>query len=93
MANYLYRTVLYHDTSKVVGEPATNAADLSDFTTNHASSVVDVTGIDLSELTFTLDKSYGDFDTLVSDPYDWTDVRCNNTGNAYELYLLVNAPL
>jgi len=93
MAEYFYKTVIYHNTSGVVNVPASNATDISDFTTNHASSVVDVTQLETLGTSFIIEKTYSDFDALVVTPFDWGDVKCVATDKAYSLYLVSNSPI
>lgn len=94
MANYIYKTILYTDTSGVVGLDTTqNAADLSDFQTNHQASTIDIDSLSVAETAFLIDKSYTDFDSLVVGDYDWTDVREVARLNQIELYLVTSSPL
>ena len=93
MADYIYKTNLYTDTSGVSGVPATNTTDLNDFNTNHASDVVEVDEMVVAQTAFMFEKSYSDFDTLVADPFDWTDVKCLTDHNSHHLYLVTNSPL
>lgn len=93
MAEYIYKTYLYHETVDVIGAPASNATDLADFTTNHAADVVDISDLDLAGTSFGIEKSYEDFDALVAGDYDWTDVRCRTDENAHELYLVTTTPI
>ena len=93
MADYIYKTSLYTDTSVVSGVPATNTADLADFTTNHAGDVVDIDELTIAETSFQIEKSYEDFDALVDTPYSWTNVRCWTDHNSKHLYLVATSPL
>lgn len=93
MANYLYKTALYTDTTNVPSPPSDNSTNLTEYQTNHQSDTVKVNTVQLAETTFATDISYTDFDTLVASPYDWTDVKEVTLKNRYELYLLTSEPL
>jgi hypothetical protein len=93
MAEYVYKTNLYYETDDVAGVPASNTADVSDFESNHQSSVVNVDEITFAETSFLMTKSYEDFDDLITTPYDWGDVKCVTDHNSYKLYLITGSPL
>jgi len=92
-SNYLYKTVLYTNTDGVIGVPASNSTDLTDYENNRQADTIKVDNYDLAETTFTIDKSYSDFSNLISTPFDWTDVREVTGINRYELLLITTSPL
>ena len=93
MANYLYKTVLYTDASNVADLSASNATDLSEYTTNHQSSTVKIDNIELADTTFEVEKTYSNFDSMITDGIDWTDVKELTKDNRYELYLVTSEPM
>ena len=93
MANYLYKTVLYTSTTNVANVPADNATNLTDYENNNQSSTVKVDDLQISETTFVIDKSYDDFDALITTPFDWGDVKEHAHGNKYELFLISTSSL
>lgn len=94
MASYIYKTILYTNTSDVVGLDETqNNADLSDYQTNHQSDTVKIDSLALAETSFLIDKTFADFDSLITGVFDWTDVRHLAIQNQIELYLLSANPL
>lgn len=93
MANYIYKTSIYHQTDNVVGLPSSNATDLSDFETNHMGTCLPITGLSVSETSFEIDKTYSEFDALVASPYAWSDVKCMETDKSYVLYLITGNAL
>ena len=90
---YLYKAVIYHDTDDVVSIPDGNAAAITDFEDNHKSGCLEVDSLEVVETTFTFDKTYTEFDALVTGDLDWTDVRYIVQAKTYCLHLLVNNPL
>ena len=93
MANYLYKTVVYIDTTNVVNPPANNSTNLTDYETNHQADTTKVDDLQIAETTFVVDKSYSDFSDLITTPYDWGDVKEHEHGNKYELFLITTSPL
>lgn len=90
---YLYKTKIYYDTTNVIDAPADNDTNLSDFNNNHKSSALLVDDVSVAETTFILEKSYSDFDALVSDPITWEDVKYIDDGISYNLFLTSSNPL
>ena len=94
MADYLYNTVLYTDKTGVADVPADNDANLADFNTNHSADVPVVDDVTIATTTFIFDKTYSDFEAIISDPIEWTDVKCYDTGgNRHILYIISNTEL
>ena len=93
MANYIYKTSIYHDTTGVIGVPGSNTADLADFVANHMGTCLPVTNVQVAETSFELDKTYTQFDALVDTPYSWSDVKCITTEKAHQLYLITSNPI
>ena len=91
---YLYRTTLYHDTSKVLNPPANNDTDNTDFETNHKSSANAVNEVLVQETTFVSDLSYTDFkDKIDGVNVLWSDVKYIETNNAYVLHIVSDTEL
>lgn len=89
---YLYHTTLYKTTTNVVGAPADNATNLSDFETNYKSSAVKVSDVSIAETTFRVENTYSAFKALVASPLTWADVKYTDDGsedNDMELFLLI----
>ena len=93
MADYLYYTALYTDTDGVSGVPEDNATNLADFEDNHAGDVPHVDDVTVATTTFIFDKSYSDFEDLISDPITWGDVKCYDINNRHLLYIISNTEL
>ena len=89
MANYLYQTILFKDTTGVLPVPTDNAADLSDFETNHNADVIAVDNVIPAETTFEIWEDYSDFSAYIDDvAFFWTDVKCIENEKSYTLYLM-----
>lgn len=89
---YIYKTILFTNTTNVVGAPASNTADLADFETNKASTYL-ISEITVAETSATVEKNYAQFKALIVSPILWADVKRIETNNTYELYLLSENPL
>lgn len=93
MADYLYYTPIYIDTTNVSGVPGDNASNKSDYETNYQSSTGKVDEVTLAATTFVFEQDYDDFKTLVTDPIEWADVKELIRGNRYLLYIISNTEL
>lgn len=91
MANYLYKTVLYQDTSSVAGADPDNDTNMEDYEDNNQSSTLRIDSLEISETTFVIDVSYADFDGYIVTPYDWGDVKEVSLDNRYDLYLITSS--
>jgi hypothetical protein len=92
--SYLYKTILFIDTTNVVPIPPDNTADLADFEDNHKADCVPVDEVALAGTTFTVWQSFEDFDASIDgDVIVWGDVKCIETEAVYVLNLLTNNPL
>lgn len=89
MSQYLYKTILYKDTSSVIGTPASNLGDVSDFEDNHKNSAELVTEILIEETTVVTELSYSDFKNLI---VLWSSVKYTN-GSRYVLHIISDMPL
>ena len=86
---YLYKSLIYHDTTNVVDLPADNATDIADFEgATKKPNALSIDSLELSETTFELSKDYTAFDALI-DGTDilWSDVKYIDDGKAYCLIL------
>lgn len=90
MADYIYKTVIWHDTTDVIGIPASNDADHTDFHDNYEDDVIDVSDVVIQTTSFGIEKSYADFKALITDPLGWEDVRMVSNDKSHELYLVTN---
>jgi len=90
---YLYHAIIYHNTTNVVTLPANNTANVADFEDNHKSTALKVDGIEIIETTFEIDKTYEEFDALITGDIDWSDVRYEEHAKDYCLYLTSDNPL
>lgn len=90
---YIYDTILYKSTTNVVNAPASNATDLSDFTTNFLNQVLKVDVLMVQENSAEIDKTYTQFKALIVAPLTWADVKCLEGENTYELHLITDNPI
>jgi len=86
---YLHRTTIYKNISNVIGAPVDNDVNKTDFETNHKSSVVPISAIELFETTFLVDKTYAGFEALLTGDISWTDVKMIDNEDEYILNLLL----
>lgn len=95
MANYLYRHKIMTDLTNCYGFDATQeAADKTDFETNHKSSCYEVDALELLDTAFVVDKTFDEFDALIDGTnIVWGDVKYETSPNSYSLYLLSENPL
>ena len=93
MADYLYNTVLYNDTTNVANVPEDNDANSTDFDTNHSADVPVVDNVTIATTTFIFDKTYSEFEALIADPIEWTDVKRYPLDNRCILYIISNTEL
>ena len=91
--SYLYKTYLYKDESKVSPVPENNTEDLADFEDNHKADAMEITELVLAETVFSTDKSYSEFDALITGGILWSDVKYIEDEIFYELSLLSDTPL
>jgi len=95
MTEYIYKTILYRDTTNVIGLNVTqNNIDLADFEANYKASSTSVDSIVIMETTFQIDKTYTQFKALVDGATIlWSDVRFVKDPQKYCLYLVTDSPL
>jgi len=93
MANYIYSTHLFKAGASVINGPVDNDANLTDFETNHKASATDISDIVIQELTFETNKTYDEFEALITGDIDWTDVKYIEQPDHYELYIVTISPL
>ena len=94
MAEYIYEANIYKDTTGVIGVDVTqNTADKTDFETNHKSGCLQVDAITILQTSYRLDKTYTQFDALITGDITWADVKFIDDGKTYKLYLITNAAL
>jgi len=94
-SHYIYSTIIFHDTSNVVGIDVTqNDLDVTDFETNNQSSVSTISSLVISETAFIIKLSYTDFDGKIDGTIvKWTDVKLIDNGQSYELILVWDSEL
>jgi len=70
-----------------------NALDKTDFETNHKSTAIKVDALTILETTFRIDKTYTQFDALITGDYTWADVKFIDDGQKYTMYIISSSPL
>jgi archaellum component FlaF (FlaF/FlaG flagellin family) len=94
MADYSYKTIIYKDTTSVVGLNVTqNNAALASYESTHQADTVKVDGMVAGQLTYQVDKTPVEFNGLIVTPHTWADVREISKPDRYELYLITSTPL
>lgn len=89
MADYLYKSTVYFDTTDVIGiDPVQEEANKVEFEANYKASVYQVDDIQIAETVFVLNKSYADFKALIDGEVAWTDVKMIQQDKYYELFIL-----
>lgn len=87
MANIIYRTTIYKDTTDVVGiDIGQNNADKTDFETNYKSQAVTITDVAIGEDDIISDLSFTAFKTKVT---SWTNVQYVENTKKYVIYLFI----
>jgi len=79
----LYRTTIYIQVSRVIDISGSNAADKTDFETDHKADAKSIGDIQLGETRHAVDESYADFSALV---LDWANVVYVETAEKYDIY-------
>ena len=88
MAAYLYKTTIFKDTTNVIGAPASNDSDKTDFETNFKATAEKVSLVEIAETTFVTYDTYAAFKARIDGTVvTWADVRYTENGD-YTLYLL-----
>ena len=90
---YLHRTTIYKDTANVIGAPADNASNKTDFENNFKASAIAVTEVTLQETTYEQDSSWAQFKTAITSPYTWADVKYIDKDNYYSIFMLTEIDL
>ena len=93
---YLYRTKIYTNKPFVEALSLNGAEDSNriDFETNFKSQAVKVNDISVAENTFTIEKTYTDFKTLIDGvSLRWSDVKYFEDSIKYVLNLITTNPL
>ena len=93
MADYIYKTAVYKNVGQVIDPPANWNAQKTDYETSHRASTIKVNDVQIAATSFEIEKSFTDFDALISTPYDWGDVKEVDLPNRYQLYLITSEPL
>lgn len=95
MADYLYHTYIYHNTSDVIGVvPADEAVKVTDFETNYKNLAVKIDDIIVNATTFENVVNYNAFKALIDGVNVlWGDVKYAKEAKAYDLYLITDSPL
>ena len=89
MSNYLYKTIIYKDTTNIYSLNITqNNIDKTDFETNRKSSSQSITEIFISETSFITEESYANFTARIISPITWADVKYIENSTKYILYLI-----
>ena len=88
MANYLYKAILYKNSSEVIDVDANNDTNLADFQNNHKAAALKIEDVALAETTFIISESYASFSARIVSPLDWSDIKYKEN-HKIELYLLI----
>ncbi len=90
MADYLYKTRIWFDTTDVIGvDVEKEAADTLDFETNYKANCYPVNDLELMETYFLVDWTYDQLKQKITDTgLDWTDVKLETADKFYDLYVL-----
>ena len=93
--NYLYKTIIYPDASKISNLDVTaESANFTDFTTNYQSTAYKVGDLELLSDTFLINKTYSEFKALIDGTtITWADVKWEDGGWFYDIYLLTDTQL
>lgn len=90
---YLYKTIIYKNTDNVGGltlaERTQMALNKTDFETNHKATAIKVDEIILAETTFEIEKTYAQFEALLTGDLTWADVKYKEIDNIYVINLLI----
>jgi hypothetical protein len=84
----LYKTTLFKSTVNVIGAPADNDVNKTDFETNDKALASKVSDVMLASTTFIVDKTYVEFEALLTPPLTWADVKYLEDERKYVCYLL-----
>jgi hypothetical protein len=84
----LYMTTLFKSTDNVIGAPADNDVNKTDFETNDKPLATKVDEVSLMTTTFIINKTYTQFEALLSPPLTWADVKYIEDDRKYTCYLL-----
>ena len=91
---YIYKTEIFHDTTGVIGVPASNATDLADFDDAlKKGKALEVTELVISETDFILFKDYAAFDALINGSPGWGSVRYIAHHKSYEIFICNENPI
>lgn len=73
---YLYQTTIFKRPDEVIGITAEEVTEhvnaKADYLTNHEASTLKLSKVQVSETTFFIDKTYSEFEQLIT---NWADVK------------------
>lgn len=84
----LYTMTLFKSTNNVIGAPSDNDVNKTDFETNDKSLAVKIDAIEIVETTFIINKTYTQFEALITAPITWADVKYLEDDRKYTCYLI-----
>jgi hypothetical protein len=84
----LYTTTLFKTTDTVIGAPTDNDVNKTDFETEDKDLATKVDSITITTTTFTINKTYAQFEALLVSPITWADVKYIEDENRYTCYLI-----
>ena len=84
----LYTLTLFKSITNVIGAPADNDVNTTDFVANDKPLATKVDGVTLLTTTFLINKTYSQFEALLVSPITWADVKYTEDERKYTCYLL-----
>lgn len=93
MADYIYKTAVFKNIDNVIDPPVDWETTKTDYENNHRASTVKVSDVQILATSFEINKSFTDFDALITSPFDWGDVKEVELPNRYILYLISSESL
>lgn len=92
---YIYKTTLFKDTTNVIGAPASNDTDRTDFEgATKKPNALRVDMFEVQETTFYIETDYATFNGYIDGiAFQWSDVRYLDSDNEYVVLLFSANPL
>ena len=88
MADFLYKTTIFTDTSSQIGlNTSLENSNKSDFETNYKSQAFSITDIELSGQTSIIELSYDDFKLKIVNPIFWSNVKYITRSDRYNIFV------
>jgi len=84
----LYNLTLFKSTTNVIGAPADNDVNTTDFVANDKPLATKVDSVQIMSTTFLINKTYAQFEALLVSPITWADVKYTEDEKKYTCYLI-----